>query len=369
MPIVIQEFQPSYRTAVSEFNRRLQGVLDQELQFPQDPRMAWLPKGDHPRVYQEAFLALDNGTMHGGYILKRQPFAMHGEEAIVASYRLPVSEGIADRAYASLGLLMMRDAVRRQPLLFSLGMGAIDRPLPKMQKSMGWIQCAVPFYFRVVHGGRFARQIQPLRRTRVRRLALDLAAYSGAATLGTLAWKVLRRSAAQPGIVVERVQKFGLWANDVWSRCRDRYALIAVRDADILTALYPPEDGRFLRWRLLDGERVLGWVVCIDTRMRGHKQFGNLRVGTIVDCLAEPESAAIVVGAASRELERLGVDLIVSNQSHGSWGQGLRSAGFVAGPSNFIFSASKQLGALTRSSELCASIHINRGDGDGPMHL
>jgi hypothetical protein len=60
------------------------------------------------------------------------------------------------------------------------------------------------------------------------------------------------------------------------------------------------------------------------------------------------------------------VDLIVSNQLHGAWVSALRGAGFRAGPSNFIFAMSKALTALIPEG---AEVHINRGDGDGPIHL
>lgn len=370
MSIAIEEYQPRHRAAVRDFNQRMQGTLDKELSFPEDPGMSWLPKGGHPRIYQEGFLAVEEATIRGGYILKRQPFALAGEVKHIASYRLPVSEGLANRTYAMLAIQLLRDALARHPLLFSLGMGGLDRPLPKMQKAMGWAQYEVPFYFKVIHGGRFVRQIKALRSTPARRTAMDLMAFSGLASAGSTAWKWFRNAAVPTDVKVEPFDEFGVWADELWSRCSTRYQLLAVRDSDILTALYPPKDARFLRWRLRRGETALGWVVSLDTKMTGHKQFGNLRVGTIVDGLADPDDAPLVVAAAARELEHRGVDLIVSNQTHKAWGQGLRSAGFLTGPSNFIFSASKQLVAsLAPFGERVTESHINRGDGDGPMHL
>ena len=61
---------------------------------------------------------------------------------------------------------------------------------------------------------------------------------------------------------------------------------IAKRDAATLDCLYPPSDPRFIRIRTDHG-----WAVLLDTPMSAHKQFGDLRVGTIVDCLAPPEEA------------------------------------------------------------------------------
>jgi len=44
----------------------------------------------------------------------------------------------------------------------------------------------------------------------------------------------------------------------------------------------------------------------------------------------------------------------------------LRRSGFLEGPSNFIFAAAKKLAALSSAFD---EFHINRGDGDGPIHL
>jgi hypothetical protein len=132
-----------------------------------------------------------------------------------------------------------------------------------------------------------------------------------------------------------------------------------MRDAETLDELYPAGDPRFLRVRAGGG-----WALVLDTQMAGHKQFGDLRVGTIVDGLAAPESVGAVVRAAASLLEQRGVDLIVSNQSHPAWVRGLVEAGFRAGPSNYLVALSPEF-AKTAGSDF----HFNRGDGDGPIHL
>jgi hypothetical protein len=64
------------------------------------------------------------------------------------------------------------------------------------------------------------------------------------------------------------------------------------------------------------------------------------------------------------------VDLIVSNQSHAAWCAALRRAGFLQGPSNFLFSASKELAKLLDPLPAnIAHIHFTRGDGDGSVSL
>ena len=92
--------------------------------------------------------------------------------------------------------------------------------------------------------------------------------------------------------------------------------------------------------------KVVGWAVLLNTQMSGHKHFGDMRVGTLVDCLAKPEDARDVVACARDVLEANGADLIVSNQGSRAWGQALKHCGFLQGPSNLPFLASPKLAAL-----------------------
>jgi hypothetical protein len=370
MAIVFEEFTEARAAAVREFNTRLAAALDEDMRFPEHPLLDWLPKGSHPAIYQEAFLAMEGVAVRGGYVLKHQEFALQGSNHKIASYRLPISEGIVNRAYVSLGMSMLRHALARQPMLFSLGMGSLDHPVAKMQKAMGWRQYLVPFYYKPVHGGRFCRNIVSLRRGAVRKSLLDLAAWSGIASLGTAVWQIMRPARIGLGVRVEAFRGFTSWSDEIWERVKAEYSLIAVRNSEIANALYPASNPRFLCWKISRASEVLGWAVCLDTSLRGHRQFGDMRLGTIVDGLASPRNARILLAAAARELERRGVDLIVSNQAHTQWGAGLRAAGFLPGPSNFIFSASPQLSeAIAPFDAGVQEAHINRGDGDGPIHL
>jgi hypothetical protein len=376
--------------AVREFNQRLLGggaAADQ--QFPETPDPGWMPG-------MELFLAVEGSMVRGGYILRRQSFSAGGATVTAAHYRLPLSEGIVNRAYAMLGLRMVRDALRREPRLYALGMGGWEQPLPQMLKRLGWGMSAVPFYFKVVHPGRFLRHIQALRTSAVRRVALDAAACSGAGWLGM---KVLGLARRLPVCPVDLADGFGPWADEVWERSCPAYGLTAQRDAATLERLYPGSDARFLKRceelrpqagvgklkhappmqanelplssQLLRVRAAGGWAVLLDTQMQGHKQFGDMRVGTIVDCLAPPESAGAVVRAGTSVLEQRGVDLIVSNQMHEAWGWALGESGFRKGPSNFLLALSPALAQAAAVDRLkpAPPFHFNRGDGDGPIHL
>ena len=146
--------------------------------------------------------------------------------------------------------------------------------------------------------------------------------------------------------------------------------MIAVRDGITLNILYPSKNERFIRLKVLRNDKIVGWAVVLDTSMTNHKQFGDMRVGSIVDCLSLPEDTLEIIVSATEFLTGKGVDIIVSNQSHTSWCSAFKNAGFMKVPSNFIFAASKRLTELLHPFDLNKSnIHLNRGDGDGPIHL
>jgi hypothetical protein len=345
----VAEFTEEWVDAVRAFNQRI-AASRQEL--PETPRPTLMPG-------MEVYLATEGAAVRGGYILRRQKFFAAGKELAVAHYRLPLSEGVVERRYATLGLRLVRDAIAREPLLYCLGMGGWAKPLPQMLKRLGWRMCELPFHFKVLRASRFLRNIRAVRTSIWRKLALDMAALSGAGWLGMKIIGHGARLAPQPH---EIVPAFDSWADSIWKQSRDAYPVVAQRDAATLDALYPADDARFLRVRVANG-----WAVLLDTQMRGHLQFGDMRVGSIVDCLATPQQADTVMRAAARVLEQRGVDLIVSNQLHRAWSEGLQQAGFRKGPSNFLLALSPALAQSVEAAD--GDIHFNRGDGDGPIHL
>jgi hypothetical protein len=290
----------------------------------------------------------------------------------IADLRLPISEGAVDRQHTSVASELLFDALAKQRLLFGMGIGGYHEPVTKLFQAAGWRVFTIPFFFRVIHPFRFCRRIRFLRRTWYRRAALDLAAYSGAAWAGVKAWQSFRSGLVRhdPRIRAVVVPEFADWCDELWQRCHGQYTMIAVRDAEVLRLLYPRCDERFVRLQVFDRERLIGWAVMLDTVMRDHKQFGSLRVGSLVDGLAATDDAQTVVRAATRHLEQRGVDLVIANHSHRCWGDALRASGYLDGPSNYLFAASRALDKRWKSSSIeNDDTFLNRGDGDGPINL
>jgi hypothetical protein len=370
MSITIRPYTAEDVEAVRQFNRRLRcGGLN--MGFFESCLPHGLAKTPERTLYEEHFLAFEGNVVRGGYGLKHQDFWIGGRTVSIADFWLPISEGTVDKKYVPVAAAMLLHAQKRQPLLYGLGMGGYDTPLVRLLLSAGWKMFSVPFFFRVVHPIPFLENLAYLRRRPATRRALDALAFTGLGWLGIHGLQKLRGryNRLDPELVVEQVDDFSSWADELWQKNKGQYGMSAVRDSKTLQVIYPDES-RFIRLRVRRGSRPIGFIVLLNTALSGHNYFGNMRLGSIVSCFGDTTEASKIVRVARATLESQDVDLIVSNHSHAMWCRAFRRAGFLGGPSNFIFAVSPQLADVLKASNVeNADIHLNRGDGDGPTNL
>lgn len=367
MPISIREILPEDAEGIREFNSRLEkaGVT---FAFPVDSSkiMHKQPGVDAP--YQAAYVLSDGSAVRGGFILKSELVFVGDESYPAGNYQLPLSEGIIDRRYALVGVQLIKDALDRQSRLYCLGMGNTARPLPRLLSKLGWTISKVPFLFRIENAGNFTREIFWLRQRAHLRLLLDMARNTGtlAAVVG-LARLRRRLFGSKPPAEVSFTQVTDLPddIDDLFFNTRGDYGLMCDRRAAAMRARLPTGDSKLLRIVLRKSGKLAGWVVVSMSQLSGHTQFGNMRLGCIVDGLAATSDVSLLVGEACRRLEKARCDLLVSNQTHPAWIAGLRRHGFFEGPSNFILALSPQLAECRAET----SVHFNRADGDGPINL
>ncbi len=364
------------RAAARRFNERLRASGMTDFELMESPFSKRYPESDDAAIWQQYFLALESDNsgatqeVRGGYLLQYQRY--HTPEGIIptAFLRLPLSEGVINKVHIPVGIRLMQDAMKREQHLCSLGMGGIKRPLPRLMAGLGWLVHEVPFHFLVLRSSRFFRQVRLLRSNKLRSIACDLLAYSGIGWAGTrvMQWRSLT-SRLGPGLTTTCEPSFDSWADTVWEDRAPHYHFAGARNQHLLSTIYPVEDTRWIRCVVWEDKKPLGWALLLCTDWKGHKQFGSLRLGSIADCLAPPEHAAAIVTASVHVLKECGADLIVTNQTHQAWNAALKQAGFLSGPSNFVFAASPTLHKKFALGEHVHEIHINRGDSDGPINL
>ncbi len=366
MSIVIEPYRKEHEPAVEAFNQRLQAG-GEEIIFFRQAEHEYLAKVAGSDLFQEQWVALEDGAVRGGYALKRQNFSFSdGTVRSIGYYHHCLSEGIINQAYARVGSILLMHAMRQEQMLYCLGMGGYDRPLPKMLVRLGWSHCLIPFYLRVLRPYRFLRQMEGLRTSSARRILMDAGAISGAGWAGL---KVLRaveqlRAPSVASYSVEEFQQFSDWTDPLWEQSKSNYGMVAVRDIASLRTLYPASFSHLTKLRVNRNGAAVGWAVIGERRK--NPRWGDLRVGTIIDCWATPGDELAVIRAGTQSLEEHGLDAIVSNQSHQAWCRALEASGFLKASSNFVFAASKKLSELLQPFEKQEScMHLVRADGDG----
>jgi len=374
MPIEIVPYTRELEPRVREFNQRMR---DGGTSWGWYERCVddWLPERGGHKVWREHYVALEDGRdVRGAYALKPQEWRVRGEARLVTDWQGPVSEGLLSLRYASLGLRMIRDMQKRQPLLYSWGHGGEEAKMLNMLRSMKWQTHATPFCLRVCHPFPFLRESRYLRRTPNAERALDALAWSGAGWLGlhalhaALGFRATVRGRRPRAPRFEVVDRFGDWADALWERCRDAYAAIGLRDADTLNALLPQAGWpAAIRLRVYRGGETIGWAAVMDNALAGDPRFGSMRVGSLVDCLALPEDAPLVVAAADRFLRARGVHMIGSNQAHPRWIEAFEANGYVILPKRRYFAMSPDLfRALAPFEQVSQGLHLTNLDGHGP---
>ena len=368
MPTLIREIVLEDAKSIREFNSRLEKA---GITFTFPVRSSELMQ-KHPGVdapYQSAYVLSDGSAIRGGYILKSEQVFIGEQSFSVGNYQLPLSEGIVDRKYAMVGVQLIKDALGRQPRLYCLGMGNTARPLPRLLSKLGWAVTKVPFLFRIENARNFTREISWLRRGAGARFLLDFARNTGTLA-GFVGLTRLRRRVFGPRIPADasfaEVPDFSEEIDELFFAVRGDYGLMCDRRAAAMRERLPANDSKLFRIVLRRSGNVAGWVVVSISQLSGHTQFGNMKLGCVVDGLAAPTDVGLLVREACRRLEAAQCDLVVSNQTHPAWIRGLRRQGFFHGPSNFVLALSPPLAACRAS---VSSAHFNRADGDGPINL
>ena len=225
-------------------------------------------------------------------------------------------------------------------------MGGYSEALPKLLKGMNWNLQIIPFFFKVCHPRTFLNNIRYLKKTKLKSFIIMLIANSG---LGWLCLKFIFlvdslfhiRFKKEPYIVVEEIEVFDQDLSSVWENAKQYNSFIAVRNCNYLKMLY--SDKKFIKLKFFDNNKIVGWSISLCTKLDDHKQFGHMKLGSIVDCLSLKGYEKSIICKTAKVLKYKEADLIVSNQSHIFWKNALKMNSFINGPSNYIFALSKIL--------------------------
>lgn len=366
MPLQIVPLTEMHRSAVQAFNQRMAaGKAASDFLLPSEP--AATPKDDDSVIDWTQFVVIDGEDVRGGVLKMDQPGWLNGQEVRAINFQSPLSEGIVDPKYSMVAMQLVRFEQKQSEAVFMVGMGSQEKPLPRLLSAVGWSVRPVPFLFRIHQAGRVLKDLRVLHTSPLRSVAVQVARLTGAGSIGI---SILQRSRVRCDGVVHQERSWGSWADTIWDCYRRSCSFAVKRDRRTLIDLYPKNDPTLKRLVILRDQQPVGWAVCANTKFANHLHFGNLQVGSILDCVAVPDAMALTAALADRELSSAGAELVIVNQSHTKWVKAFRSAGFFAGPSNFLLAMSKTLTEAVHSIRGGEQlVHVTRGDGDGRIHL
>lgn len=370
MAIRVVSYEGAHVEAVRAFNRRIRQAGATSVEIGETPPGEDLPAARACGIAFQHFLALDDSNeVRGGYFIRTQPFWIHDQIKLVGHFTAPVSEGLIDKRYAAVGTRLLSHASKLQPLLFAMGMGSVTNPLPRMLRAMQWTILEVPFFFRVLNGSAFLRNLGPLHTSKPRSFLANTLAATGIGPIGLSMLQRLRTRARFDGSLTPvPVLSFEPWADDLWRATCHQYSFSAVRDSKYLNFLYPAE--QLPPICLEKSGRMQAWTQLMHCTPRNASFFRGMRVMALVDGDAMPSAVPSLILGAIEQARREGADLLFSNQMHRDWTKALRSCGFLQGPSNYLLALSPGLTKLLDPlAESASRIHFNRGDGDGRVNL
>jgi hypothetical protein len=329
-----------------------------------------LPVETSALIAKRQYVVVDGADVRGGVLKVEYPAWLNGSAVTATNYQSPISEGIIDRKHSLTAMVLVKFMQRSGSRSFIVGMGDERNPLPRLLKAAGWSVGPVPFFFRVCKPNRFLSELRLLRDDPKRRILAKAAAVTGSGWLGIRAvqFRGILASISGRRYTIKPVAEWGPWADLLWERFRNSCSFGVMRDRQTLAKLYPESDPRLLRFLIERDGAPVGWTVCFNNQMNGHAFFGNLRVATILDCIAEPEHASSLIALTTGTLDSANADLVVSNQTHRRWLDAFRGCGFLTSKSNYILAMSPTLAGEANGGG-SERIHVTRGDGDGRIHL
>ena len=252
-------------------------------------------------------------------------------------------------------------------------MGGYLEPLPQLFKSLNWNLKKIPFFFKICNPNSFLKNITYLKNTKLKSFLISFALNTG------LGWCLIKATSIILSLINFRLEKkffldvkeitsFDKEINLVWENTKKYYSFIAVRNSEYLKILYSEE--KFIKLKFIENNEIVGWTVSLFSELNNHNYFGNMKLGSIVDCLALKGYEKNIIKKTSDILKNKGADLIVSNQSHIFWKKAFKINSFINGPSNYVFASSKILSEKIETNEKQKNhLHLTRGDGDGPINL
>ena len=179
---------------------------------------------------------------------------------------------------------------------------------------------------------------------------------------------------ARPKVVpveVREEQGFDDGYNALWQAVRERFGACLARDQKYLQGRFGGNPDRYRVLGCRQDNRLLGYCIVKTKQFSNDPRMGNMKVGTIVDCLFDPAAPAAfqtLLDYVLKTCARENVHAVLCTASHAVVRRLLRANGFFAIPGNLNFAFHNRTKLPLQDIPL-ESWHLMRGDADADQNF
>lgn len=172
-------------------------------------------------------------------------------------------------------------------------------------------------------------------------------------------------------VEVREEQGFDDSYTQLWQAVSGRFGACLVRDQTYLQGRFGRRSDRYRVLACRQENRLLGYCIVKTKQFSSDPRMGNMKVGTIVDCLFDPAAPAgfqPLLDSVLAMCDREGVHAVLCTAAHAAVRRLLRVNGFLAIPSNLNFAYHNRTNMPLQDIPLDAW-HLMRGDSDADQNF
>jgi hypothetical protein len=284
-----------------------------------------------------------------------------------------------------VGPLLIKEVNRSLDCALSL---FVEPPVLRILTGLKWVHKGVlPQYLRILNARGVSRNLQL---SGVKALTSHTGDTTGAAPLrfvesfirvlggwglavGQAIWVGLTL-VTRPGsdsVDVREEKEFDDSYNQLWQTVRGQFGACLARDQKYLQERFGRHPGRYRVLGCRRENRLLGYCIVKIKQFSNDSRMGNMKVGSIVDCLFDPSAPAAfqtLLDVVLKMCARDGVHAVLCTASHAAVRRLLRSNGFLAIPGNLNFAYHNRTTVPLQDITLEAW-HLMRGDSDADQNF
>lgn len=284
-----------------------------------------------------------------------------------------------------VGPLLIKEVNRSLDCALSL---FVEPPVLRILTGLKWThQGVLPQYLRILDAPGVSRNLQL---SRLKALTVQTADTSAAVPLrlvesllrmlggwglavGQAVWvglTIVARPRSLP-VEVREEQGFDDSYNQLWQAVGGRFGACIARDQKYLQWRFGRKPDRYRVLGCRQENRLLGYCTVKTKQFSNDPRMGNMKVGTIVDCLFDPDAPAALqtlLDCVMKLCAREGVHAVLCTASHAAVRRLLRANGFLAIPGNLNFAYRNRTNMPLQDIPLEAW-HLMRGDSDADQNF